>query len=71
MTQKSFDDLQVRSAMTAYLQAADALDGASRLGDEPRQLLDLAEAKSVASMALSRRLVDLGWTAPASQRTAT
>ena len=71
MPQKSFDDLQIRSAMTAYLQAADALDEASRLGDEPRQLLDLAEAKSVASMALRKRLVDLGWTAPAPQRTIT
>ena len=69
MSQTSFDDPEVRAAMTAYLQAAQALDDASQIGGEARALLDLAEAKSVAGLALRKRLVSLGWTAPAGQRT--
>ncbi len=69
MPQKSFDDPELRAAMTAYVAAAEALDAAAQVGDEPRALLDLAEAKSMASLRLRKRLVSLGWTAPASQRT--
>lgn len=67
----SFDDAELRSAMSVYLKAASALDEASQVGDEARALLDLAEAKSVAGLELRKRLVALGWTAPAGQRTTT
>lgn len=69
MAHTSFDDPEVRAAMTAYLQATSALDEASQVGSEARTLLDLAEAKSVAGLALRKRLIALGWTAPAGQRT--
>ena len=71
MPQKSFDDAELRAAMSDYLAAAAALDEASRVGDQPRQLLDLAEAKAIAAMGLRKRLEHLGWTAPAGQRTTT
>jgi hypothetical protein len=69
--QKSFDDPELRAAMTAYLDLAQALDEASLGGGQPRSLLDLAEAKSVAAMQLRKRLEALGWSAPASQRSTT
>lgn len=71
MPHATFDDHELRAAMAAYLQAADALDEASGTGDEARQLLELAETKSMAGLALRKRLVALGWTAPAGQRTTT
>ena len=71
MPQISFDDPELRAAMAAYLSAAEALDEASGVGDEARQLLDLAESKSVAALALRKRLLALGWVAPAGQRTTT
>ena len=71
MPQTSFDDPELRSAMSTYLTAAQALDEASQVGGEARALLDLAEAKSVAGLELRKRLVSLGWTAPAGQRTTT
>ena len=69
MSQTTFDDPELRSAMVAYLQAAQALDEASQVGGEARALLELAETKSVAGLALRKRLIALGWTAPAGQRT--
>ena len=69
--QSTFDDAALRKAMVEYLAAADALDEAASLGDEARQLLDLAEAKGMAALALRKRLIDLGWTAPSAQRSAT
>lgn len=71
MSPISFDHAELRAAMQAYLTAAEALDEASQVGDEARALLDLAEAKSVAGLELRKRLVALGWTAPAAQRTTT
>lgn len=71
MPQKSFDDPELRQAMASYLVAASALDEAAAVGDEPRALLDLAEAKSMTAMSLRRRLTDLGWTAPSNQRSST
>ena len=71
MPQTSFDDRTLRAAMAAYLKAADALDAASELGGEPRDLLELAETKAMAGMALRKRLADLGWNAPTAQRTST
>jgi hypothetical protein len=71
MPQKSFDDPALRQAMSDFLVAAAALDEASQDGGEARDLLDLAESKSMAAMALRRRLTDLGWTAPSGQRSST
>lgn len=71
MPQKSFDDPGLRAAMTAFLDLATALDEASKVGGEPRQLLDLAEAKSMAAMSLRKQLEAQGWSAPAGQRTTT
>ena len=71
MPQKSFDEADLRAAMTAYLDLSTALDEASAVGGEPRTLLDLAEAKSMAAMALRKQLEAQGWTAPAGQRTTT
>jgi hypothetical protein len=69
MPQQSFDDADLRAAMAAYLAAAHALDEAADVGGEARTLLDLAEAKSVAGLELRKRLVAIGWAAPAAQRT--
>ncbi len=67
----AFDDADLRAAMTAYLDLATALDDAAGVGAEARTLLDLAEAKAVAGMALRRQLEAQGWTAPAGQRSTT
>ena len=64
MTAQAFDDPALRAAMTAYLDAARRLDEVSSVGDEARNLLDLAEAKTLAAMQLRKRLTDLGWSAP-------
>jgi len=64
MSAHDFDDPALRSAMREYVAAAELLDSTSSTGAEPRQLLDLAEAKTLASMRLRRRLTDVGWSAP-------
>ena len=64
MTAQVFDDPALRAAMAAYLDAARRLDEVSSVGDEARNLLDLAEAKTLAAMQLRKRLAELGWTAP-------
>ncbi len=68
MPQQSFDDPAVRSAMSTYLDVAGRLDEAALLGSEARELLDLAESKAVAGMALRKRLAEAGWVAPVLQR---
>lgn len=65
MPQSTFDDPQLRAAMSDFVAAAAALDEASAVGGEPRDLMDLAEAKTVAGLRLRKRLTDLGWQAPA------
>jgi hypothetical protein len=55
--------------MAQYLAAAAALDEAADLGAEPRDVLDLAEAKAMAGMALRRRLGELGWSVSEPQHT--
>jgi hypothetical protein len=64
MQQKVFDDAGVRAAMRAYLDAADRLDEAAALGIDPREVLDLAEGKTMAGLVLRKALQDAGWTAP-------
>lgn len=65
---RTFDDLVLRSALRVLGELADRLDEASAQGRDARELLDLAEAKAVAAMAVHKRLVELGWTAPAPAR---
>jgi hypothetical protein len=64
MTAQVFDDAALRAAMTAYLDVARKLDETSSVGDEARNLLDLAETKTLAGMQLRKRLTELGWAAP-------
>ena len=68
MPMPSFDDPALRSAMKAYLDVADRLDELSSVGGEAREVIDLAETKAIAGMALRNRLAEAGWTAPASPR---
>ena len=64
MSANDFDPPELRAALRGYLAAADRLDEISATGS-PRDLVDEAEAKSVAAMRLRRSLVEQGWTAPA------
>ena len=54
----------MRTAMAAFVAAAGKLDEASAGGAEPRQLLNLAEAKTLAALQLRRELTNVGWSAP-------
>lgn len=58
-----FDDERLLHALRDYVDAAEALRGVAPQ-DEPRRTLELAEHKSLAGMALRRRLLELGWTPP-------
>ncbi len=64
------DDPTLRSAMRTYLDAARALEDAAEIR-QPRELVDLAEAKALAGLLLRKRLGDLGFTLPAGQRSST
>ncbi|MBK5307401.1 MAG: hypothetical protein JJD92_12000 [Frankiaceae bacterium] len=64
MNAQGFDDAGLRAAMTAFLDAAKRLDETSSVGGEARNLLDLAEAKTLSAMQLRKRLAELGWSAP-------
>ena len=64
MSAQGFDDAGLRAAMTAFLDAAKRLDETSSMGGDARNLLDLAEAKTLAAMRLRKRLSELGWSAP-------
>lgn len=59
-----FDDARLLAAMRSFLQAVDAVARAVEDGDE-REIIDRAEDRAIAAMALRRRLVELGWTSPA------
>ena len=53
--------------MTAFVSAANKLDQAAASGADPRQLLNLAEAKTLAALQLRRELTNVGWSEPAAQ----
>lgn len=61
-----FDDARLREAMRAFLDASDALDAAANdsAADQFHLVIDSADSKALAAMALRRRLEDAGWTAP-------
>lgn len=67
MLSPSFDDPSVLAAMRAFVAAADALDAATADAD----ILNRSEAKAVAGLSLRKRLIELGWQAPAGQRSKT
>jgi hypothetical protein len=67
MSSSGLDNPDVRTAMAAFVSAAAKLDEASRGGAEPRQLLNLAEAKTLAALQLRRELTNVGWSAPTTQ----
>jgi hypothetical protein len=67
MSASGLDDQDVRTAMAAFVSAAHKLDEASEGGAEPRQLLNLAEAKTLAALQLRRELTKVGWSAPTPQ----
>ena len=67
MSSSGLDDQDVRTAMAAFVSAATKLDEASAAGAEARQLLNLAEAKTLAALQLRRELTNAGWSAPAAQ----
>jgi hypothetical protein len=52
--------------MRAFLGAADALDDAARdaTADRSRDVIDQADTKALAAMALRRHLEGMGWVAP-------
>jgi len=64
VAQTLFDDADVRTAMRAYLDAADRLAEVAGVGGEARDVLDLAESKAMAGMLLRKALEKHGWTAP-------
>ena len=63
MSSRDLDDPELVAALRGYLAAADRLVEISTTGTA-RDLVDEAEAKSVAGMRLKRALVRVGWTAP-------
>ena len=64
MSAQGLDDPAVRTAMATFVSAAAKLDAASSGGAEARQLLDLAEAKTLAGLQLRRELTQAGWVPP-------
>ena len=67
MSAGSFEDPALLAAMRAFVAASDALDKSS----QDDQVIDLAQAKSMAGMVVRKRLTELGWSSPAHQRTPT
>lgn len=65
MASMTFDDPQLLAAMATYLEACTAIAAAADDAD----LLHRSDLKATAGMSLRKRLVELGWTAPVSQRT--
>lgn len=68
MTAQGLDDTDLQAAMGTFLDSARRLDEASSGGGQARELLDLAEAKTLAAMRLRKRLAELGWVAPVAER---
>lgn len=67
MQAQGFDDGAIQ-AMAEFVRAAQRLDEAAEVGGEARDLLDLAEAKTVAALQVRKRLTEAGWSAPTQAR---
>jgi hypothetical protein len=61
-----FDDARLVGAMRAFLRAADELDDAAAASssDSSRDVIDKADAKTLAEMTLRKHLENAGWVAP-------
>ena len=61
-----FDDAGLREAMRAFLTASDSLVEAAQdaSAERSRDVIDYADQKALAAMALRRRLEAQGWQAP-------
>lgn len=64
METRTFDDPALRAAMRAFLDAEAALAAAT----DDAEVLSRSDAKSVAGLAVRKRLLELGWSAPVVQR---
>ena len=65
MCVSDFDDPRLRGAMRAFLRAADALDEAvTGSSESSRDVIDRADAKTLAEMTLRKHLENAGWIAP-------
>lgn len=60
----AFDDAALLAAMRDYVAAGDALAAAG----EDAEVLRCADRVSMAGLRLRKRLLELGWTAPAATR---
>ncbi|MGB8652683.1 MAG: hypothetical protein WCD35_18700, partial [Mycobacteriales bacterium] len=60
----TFDDLDLQKAMRAYLASIDAVAAAA----DDAEVLSRGDAQALAGMQLRKRLLELGWSAPASHR---
>ncbi len=67
MASVTFDDPALVAAMRSFLDATTALDAAT----EEAEVIDRSDAKSLAALTLRKRLLELGWSAPVTQRTTT
>ena len=67
MASMTFDNPQLLAAMATYLEACTATAAAT----DDAELLSRSDVMATAGMSLRKRLVELGWTAPVSQRTST
>jgi hypothetical protein len=67
MAHVSFDDPGLVAAMTAFVEATMSVEAAT----EDVEILQLADSKAFAGMVLRKRLIELGWSAPVSQRSTT
>ncbi len=68
MSVRDFDAPALVAALRGYLAALDRLEQVSDTASA-RDLVDEAEAKSIAAMRLKRELIDQGWAAPTPVRT--
>jgi hypothetical protein len=58
-----FDDVRLVAAMRAYVRAVDEVAQAGWAGDD-KAVLDRADQRAIAAMAVRRRLLELGWSPP-------
>jgi hypothetical protein len=63
----TFDDPVLVAAMTAFVDATAAVESAA----DDVEIVDFSETRALAGLVLRKRLLELGWSAPVSQRSTT
>jgi hypothetical protein len=61
------DDVRLRESMRAFLDASDALATSARAAETDEasaELIEAADAKTLAEMILAQQLERVGWTSP-------